>query len=63
MNNKKKFIAITDDTKIMRCRILIQLIELANATPIIIPRYLKKEKNKENIQAHLKKMSRKINNM
>jgi len=60
MNNKKQFIAITDDTKIMRCRILIQLIELANATPIIIPRYLKKEKNNENIQAHLKKIAEKL---
>ena len=50
MHKKKYNIAITDDRKIMRCRLLIKLIKMANAQPIIIPRYLKNVKNDENVQ-------------
>jgi putative glutamine amidotransferase len=34
-------IAITDDTNILRCRLLTQLIEMCGATPVLIPYRLK----------------------
>lgn len=33
-------IAITDDTSVMRCRIIIRLIEMAGAVPVLVPRLL-----------------------
>ena len=38
---KNKFrIGITDDTDIMRCRLIVKLIEICGAIPVLIPMYL-----------------------
>lgn len=40
-------IAITDDSSIMRCRILVKLIEIAGANPVLIPRILENNLSQE----------------
>ena len=58
MINKFK-IGITDDTKIMRCRLIVKLIEMCGATPVLIPAYVSSNLEKEEIDdrklAQLKK--------
>ena len=60
---QKKFkIGITDDTNIMRCRLIVKLIEVCGATPVLIPTILKKNFKYKNkyfvnlLQEHLEKI-------
>ena len=42
MNSQNNIrIAITNDTRILRCRLLVKLIEICGATPVLIPQSLK----------------------
>lgn len=58
MTNKIK-IAITNDAKIMRCRLIIKLVEFYNATPILIPTLLNQ---KTNLEQHLEKVKNLLKN-
>ena len=42
MNSKLFRIGVTNNMEIMRCRLIVRLIELCGAIPVLIPRYLSK---------------------
>lgn len=43
-------IGITDDTTIMRCRLIVKLVEMCGATPVLIPTFLKKKSLEEHFK-------------